>query len=152
MAQIKNSRKSEGLCEKIHNAVSPFRSRNRRISHESSLNKMIPVEFNHLSAENTKKLVALSPAVQSAGQEKTKVSKVQEFDDREILIIRGQKFSKNSAPEKDEKLALKHARFGNRFYKDDELVHEGKFSEYISKVKNRMMKTASHVERNISFK
>ncbi|KAL8522876.1 hypothetical protein ACS0TY_012998 [Phlomoides rotata] len=167
MAQIKNNRKSEGLCEKIHKAVSPFRSRTRhhqthqthessRLLQQSSFSKMVPVEFNHLSVQNTKKLVAPSPAVQSVGKENTKVNKVQEFDDREILIIRGQKFTKHAArkheaaaPEKGEKIIpTAHPIFAM----DDESIHDGKFSEYISKVKNRMMKTASNVERNISFK
>ncbi|KAL8522877.1 hypothetical protein ACS0TY_012999 [Phlomoides rotata] len=166
MAQIKDNKKSEGICEKIHKAVSLFRSRTRhhqthqthessRLLQQSSFSKMIPVEFNHLSVQNTKKLVAPSPDVQSAGKENTRVNKVQEFDDREILIIRGQKFTKHAArtaPDKGEKIAPTQARFAQaRSYKDDESIHEGKFSEYISKVKNRMMKAASNVERNISF-
>lgn len=173
MAQIKNSIKSEGgLCEKIHKAVSPFRSRNRHHHHRHQGHEsdhLLPVEFNHLSAQNTKKLVAPSPAVQSAGKENAShVNRVQEFDDREILIIRGQRFVKRAPEEKIAPTARHknpasapgptHALFRKvRSYKDDELAHEGTFAEYISKVKNRMMKTESNVggggvERSISFK
>lgn len=152
------TKKSElGLCEKIHNAVSPFRSRIRRISAPISVtggkssvrnsspqtklhqSKKIPIEFRHsaphFSAQNSKK----------------------ESDEGEIAIniIRGQKFAK-SAPGKEQVETAEqlppppHVHFAKARSKKDEddhhsVHHEGKFSDYISKVKNRMMKTASHV-------
>lgn len=169
MAQIKSSKKSEGLCEKIQNVVGPFLPRIRRISnqprgpvsitgdksfiknispqtkpvHVLNQSKTIPVELRHsaahFSAQNSKK----------------------ESDEREIAIIRGQKFAKPASgkeelarPEMTEQLPPPpphHVHFAKASSKRDEdhhsVHHEGKFSDYISKFKQRMMKTASHVGR-----
>ncbi|KAL7084149.1 hypothetical protein ACP275_14G207400 [Erythranthe tilingii] len=137
MAQNSKQRKSQGLCQKIYNAVSPLRSKNRRIenppkiisspqtkpvhiTHQPSLTKMIPVEYEPPAAH-------ISAHAQSAG--------------REILIVNG---GKKIAKEKP----VNHGSFAKaRSEKkdNDDDVHEGKFSDYINKVKNRMMKSYSNV-------
>lgn len=145
MAEINSSKKSEGLCEKIHNAVSPFRPRIRRISvqpqgsisiagdknstqtkparvlHQS---KTIPVEFRHFSAQDSKK----------------------ESDEKEISIVRGQKFVKSTSKKPEPVPLPHHVHFATMASsKKDEDRNSGKFSDYISKFKNRMLKTASDV-------
>ncbi|KAI3460853.1 hypothetical protein Pfo_017516 [Paulownia fortunei] len=200
MAQNKNSRKSEGLCQKLHNAVSPFRARMRRISfqpqgsisitsdkkplsqttenpvrnstpqtkpvrvlHQPSLSKMVTVEFEppaaHFSAQKNKALATLSPVVQSAGKGNSTGKPVQDFAEREVVIVNGQKFAKSvsrkkevAQPEKAPTVAPtqdkppNHVPFAKaRSKKDDDAMHEVKFSDYISKVKERMLKTASNV-------
>ncbi|KAK4441701.1 hypothetical protein Salat_0505000 [Sesamum alatum] len=179
MAQKKNTRNCEGVCKKLYNAVSPFRARICRLSHhpventspqnkpvhvfhhQPSLSKTVPVEFEppaaHFSAQKNKKLAVLpSPAV------------VHSFGEREIEIVGGQKDARKAAelagqPEKAvatvsgngqvEKVGLMSSK-GKYSRKDDDSVHEGRFSEYIEKVKKRMINTASNVgaEKSVSFK
>ncbi|KAL9142826.1 hypothetical protein ABFS82_14G196700 [Erythranthe guttata] len=144
MAQNSKQRKSEGLCQKIYNAVSPLRSKNRRIenppkiisspqskpvhiTHQPSLTKMIPVEYEP----------------PSAGKKKSNGGKQgHDFAGREILIVNG---GKRIAKEK----SVNHGSFAKarseKKDNDDDDVHEGKFSDYINKVKNRMMKSYSNV-------
>ncbi|KAL7126567.1 hypothetical protein ABFS83_14G196800 [Erythranthe nasuta] len=139
MAQNSKQRKSEGLCQRFYNAVSPLRSKNRRIenppkiilspqskpvhiTHQPSLTKMIPVEYEPASAH-------VSAYAQSAG--------------REILIVNG---GKKMAKEKPVKYgSFAQARSEKKDNDDDDDGHERKFSDYINKVKNRMMKSYSNV-------
>lgn len=144
MAETNSSKKSEGLCEKIHNAVSPFRPRVRRISdqprrpisiatdnnapqtkpvrvlHQS---KTIPVDFRHFPAHDSGK----------------------ESDEKDIGIVRGQRFTKSSSGKEELVLAPHHVHFAKAGSKKDDDRNSGRFSDYISKFKNRMMKTASDV-------
>ncbi|KAL8028997.1 hypothetical protein ABFX02_14G199600 [Erythranthe guttata] len=150
MAHNSKQRKSEGLCQKIYNAVSPLRSKNRRIenlpkiiisppqtkpvhiTHQPSLTKMIPVEYEPTSAHI------------SAGKKKSNGGKQgHDFVGREILIVNG---GKKMAKEKPVKYgSFAKARSEKRDNDDDDDGHEGKFSDYINKVKNRMMKSYSNV-------
>ena len=89
---MEHKKKSAGLCERIHNAVSPFRPRTPRISdhprapisviadkssvkNTSPQSKTIPVEFRHSAAH-------FSPQNSNNGEV-------------EIAIIRGHKFAKS---------------------------------------------------------
>ncbi|KAL2236507.1 UNVERIFIED_CONTAM: hypothetical protein Sindi_0842400 [Sesamum indicum] len=175
MAQKKNVRNCEGVCKKLYNAVSPFRARICRLSHlpqpspvensspqpkpvrafhQPCLSKTIPVEFEpptaQFSTQKNKKLAVLpSPAVvHSAGNSN-------DFPEREIQIVGGQKAAtpeKAAATGQVGKVGFSKANKSSR--KDDDSVHEGRFSEYIEKVKNRMINTASNVgsEKGVSFK
>lgn len=128
------SKKSDGLCERIHSAVSPFRPRTRHISlgsvsvtrnknpveissepvhvrNQFSLSETVPVEFRHAN------------------------SKI-ESDEREIKIVRAQKFVKSGSRRED------FAKVRSK--KEEDHHHESRFSDYISKFKNRMIKTASN--------
>ncbi|KAL1550206.1 hypothetical protein AAHA92_18204 [Salvia divinorum] len=140
---MEHKKKSAGLCERIHNAVSPFRPRIPRISDQprapisviadkssvqntSPQSKIIPVEFRHSAAH-------FSPQNSNNGG-------------GEIAIIRGHKFAKSvSGKEKHAPPPPPphHVHFGKT--KDEDHHHEGKFTDYITKFKNRMVKTASHI-------
>lgn len=147
MAQ--NGKKSEGLCRKLQNAVSPFRPRIRRVPdqprgsisvacdknsvrntspqtspvhHVLHQSMTIPVEFKHFTTSHFSK----------------------ESDDRnEIAIVRGQKFAKSTSGNEH---GVRSPKARPEKDGDDHPVHEGEFSDYISNFKNRMMKTASHVD------
>lgn len=151
MAQNGSSnKKSEGLCR---NAVSPFRPRIGHVSdqprgsisvacdknsfrntspqtkpvhHVLDQSVTIPVEFKHSSTPHFP-------------------NSTKESDDRnEIPIVRGHKFAK-SASGKEHGVRSPKAGTSEKDG-DDHSVHEGKFSDYISNFKNRMMKTASNVD------
>ncbi|KAG8370699.1 hypothetical protein BUALT_Bualt13G0010500 [Buddleja alternifolia] len=107
MAQNKNSKNSDGMCKKIYNAITPFRSTARRVSRQNNENptkipspqisKMIPIE----APSKSKKMEDLG-------------------EHKEIVIANSQKVA-------------------NKYKKDDD------FSNYIRKVKSRMIKTASNI-------
>lgn len=146
MAQKSKHKKSKGLCGRIYNAVSPLRA-HCICSSKKDLTRMIPVELESPVAaqENTK-------LVQSAGRLENRAKKPRhDFAGREILIVDGQKFAKSASGKKErpivDKIASTTSNHGSFARKDvdDEDVHEGKFSDYISKVKNRMLKTASSI-------
>lgn len=114
MAQNKNSKKSQGICKKIRNiTLSPFISRNKS---SITISQNIPIDYNHFSSQNSKKL--MREKENNLGNEREKVIGISSSSNAGL------------AKANDD---------------DDSINHEGKFSDYINKTKNRLMKTLSTV-------
>ncbi|KAL3649089.1 hypothetical protein CASFOL_005492 [Castilleja foliolosa] len=117
MAQNNTTKESESFCQKIHNAVGPFGARIFRLSYQPPGS---PVRILHQPSHS--KMIPVEFESHASGQVVT---------ERDVVIVRSRKLSKPS-PKK-----------GKTF--ESELNDENKFSDYISKVKDRMLKTASNV-------
>ncbi|KAL6527634.1 hypothetical protein OROMI_029445 [Orobanche minor] len=124
MARDKNLKKPEGLCQKLHNAVTnPFRARIRRTSHHQP---------DQGSISNKKPASGNTPIVPVRAEFEPRT-------EREVEIVgRREKIAKSYT----EKEKLSQWKNG------DDLLHEKKFSGYVGKVNDsRVTRTASSVGR-----